>query len=394
MTEPTNPLVEPIVTDVNFEEELKVLQEGMDPSLKDRVGDRFRHLMEKVFAKQRISANEVLGRIAKKHGYNTLDQFEKCLNLMLKAEAHERAIPHLQRKPKSPQLARIHDRINRILADFQVADEVSEIFQKNTLRELLNYSVEVEDAILRAEKSGQLDPLTGFVRDRDAVTQQFEIERRHFLEAGAEDEVMLWVEIDIDDFKILNSQLGHNLADAQIIKPLATRLKNGLRTSDVLCRLGGDEFSLILNRVKKTEIPTILDRIKDLISTIPYETDHGPKSVTASIGALVIEQPKAQNINTTTTDAFMSDVRHKADVAADQVKQAGKNNFKVYTPDAQAAEASEAVYVKDFLRRNIRAIQELRDLGDTNAADQLENNLINAAKTAFQGKLAARDAKL
>jgi len=57
--------------------------------------------------------------------------------------------------------------------------------------------------------------------------------------------------IDLDHFKGVNDSMGHNVGD-ELLKEVASRLKQQIRQTDTLARLGGDEFSIVLNQVAET----------------------------------------------------------------------------------------------------------------------------------------------
>ncbi|MFA5995261.1 MAG: GGDEF domain-containing protein [Patescibacteria group bacterium] len=190
---------------------------------------------------------------------------------------------------------------------------------------------------LEMEKKAALDPLTGLVQDQEVVLHWFERERSRFKREVAEDDVMAWLELDIDHFKRIN-ELGHTQAD-EVLKKLAGALQG--RPSDLDCRLGGDEFSKFLYKLKKKDITVIVQRLQNSIRDIKYG-DKLDKHVTVSIGVLMLDKDDVDSIGISSVGSFMKQVRGKADAAAIHAKKhnpekhgdcayiwKGENNFEL-----------------------------------------------------------------
>lgn len=88
--------------------------------------------------------------------------------------------------------------------------------------------------------------------------------------------------VDIDHFKQINDQHGHQVGD-QVLQSLAMQMRELVRTSDHLARIGGDEFTIILPETETAECFEIADRLRNLIadSRLPEQPD---LQVTVSIG--------------------------------------------------------------------------------------------------------------
>jgi len=131
--------------------------------------------------------------------------------------------------------------------------------------------------------------------------------------------------LDLDRFKIINDTLGHDAGD-QLLKEIATRLKQSLRAVDVVGRLGGDEFVILIEEVSDSnQVAAVAHKI--LTSVIKPITLMGQESrITASIG--ISMYPKdAQDEQS---------LMKNADMAMYLAKEEGKNNYQFYCKDIQS----------------------------------------------------------
>lgn len=110
--------------------------------------------------------------------------------------------------------------------------------------------------------------------------------------------------LDLDQFKHVNDTLGHCAGDA-LLQQVAGRLCNLIRDTDTACRIGGDEFAILLPEIINARQPAILaERLAESLSK-PVQTGNGNVLVTASIGVAIYPD------NGTTTETLM----HNADTA-------------------------------------------------------------------------------
>lgn len=91
--------------------------------------------------------------------------------------------------------------------------------------------------------------------------------------------------IDVDHFKSINDQYGHETGDAALIH-LATILKSAVRKEDVLARLGGDEFVIYIHSADQKTLSRIAESIRSLTQATPLNTPNGELSLTLSIGTV------------------------------------------------------------------------------------------------------------
>jgi diguanylate cyclase (GGDEF)-like protein/PAS domain S-box-containing protein len=125
--------------------------------------------------------------------------------------------------------------------------------------------------------------------------------------------------IDLDGFKAVNDELGHDAGDA-VLKVVSNRLKSHTRESDTVCRLGGDEFAILVEQTKgRADLVNIAGKIIQAISeTI---TTGGHKcSVSASVGIAVYPDHASE------LDILLK----KADTAMYEAKRQGRGGYCIY----------------------------------------------------------------
>ena len=143
--------------------------------------------------------------------------------------------------------------------------------------------------------------------------------------------------LDLDYFKPVNDQFGHHMGDQLLVK-LAERLRRALRTrasgDDVIARIGGDEFVLLLRTATLEESRQAVERmLRQVHQPFALDVSEAPVHVTASIGATVfpLDQADAETL-----------LRH-ADHAMYGAKQAGRNGYQFF--DAEHDRRTEARFV-------------------------------------------------
>jgi diguanylate cyclase (GGDEF)-like protein/PAS domain S-box-containing protein len=131
--------------------------------------------------------------------------------------------------------------------------------------------------------------------------------------------------IDLDRFKMINDSLGHEAGD-QLLKEIASRLRQVLREIDIVARLGGDEFVVLIEEVNDPDQAATVAR-KILSAVIkPVVLGGQEYRITASIG--ISMYPKdAQDEQS---------LMKSADIAMYLAKEEGKNNFQFYTSDIKS----------------------------------------------------------
>ncbi|PGH09895.1 hypothetical protein AJ80_07605 [Polytolypa hystricis UAMH7299] len=126
--------------------------------------------------------------------------------------------------------------------------------------------------------------------------------------------------LDLDGFKPINDTYGHEMGDRLLVE-VATRLRAHLRQDDMLARVGGDEFVLILSNgggIQTTTLPSILRRFLHVLSQ-PYTIDGASLKIAGSLGLTIW-----------TADVDPAALLHRADQAMYDAKKAGGDCFRIF----------------------------------------------------------------
>ena len=121
--------------------------------------------------------------------------------------------------------------------------------------------------------------------------------------------------LDIDHFKQVNDTHGHEIGN-QALCHLADILRSEVRTTDIVCRYGGEEFALVFPETHLNLAVKVADRIRLEIESTPAKTDAGELEMTVSMGASVYMKTSAFDI-----DEFVDSV----DKFLYEAKQSGRN---------------------------------------------------------------------
>ncbi len=92
--------------------------------------------------------------------------------------------------------------------------------------------------------------------------------------------------VDLDHFKAVNDTYGHEIGN-RALKHVAEILTGEVRTTDIVCRYGGEEFAMIFPETHLNLAVKVADRIRQRINDNPLPIDDGEISLTASMGASV-----------------------------------------------------------------------------------------------------------
>ncbi len=144
--------------------------------------------------------------------------------------------------------------------------------------------------------------------------------------------------IDLDHFKQINDSLGHQIGD-RVLVAVTERLKAKIRKEDTLSRLGGDEFTIIMEDLKDIQDVSLLAHKVLKVLTQPIHIEGHTLYISCSIGISLYPQD----------DSDAHNLIKYADAAMYKAKEEGRNNFQFY-----AAEMTVLAYERVVMEANLR----------------------------------------
>jgi diguanylate cyclase (GGDEF)-like protein len=206
-----------------------------------------------------------------------------------------------------------HDRyLLTALGDFAAVSIDNARLHESTQRELAE-RIRAEEAVRRLAYHDTLTGLPNRTLFNDRLGVALAHARRHKQRVA----VML---LDLDHFKGVNDTLGHSVGD-QLLKAVGARLASAMRESDTVCRMGGDEFLLLLPEMAEPEYArNAAERILQAIRQ-PFVLGKHVLRVTTSAG-FAIYPDDGEDADT---------LVKKADVAMYRAKEEGRDNYQRYT---------------------------------------------------------------
>lgn len=166
------------------------------------------------------------------------------------------------------------------------------------------------------------DALTG-LPNRELLGSHLRRSIKHARRSGSSTGLVF---IDLDQFKSINDSLGHHVGD-ELLKKVAERLVEVVRDDDIVARLSGDEFVVLLGDLQEQESAIVaVDRIMGAFNGV-FAVEGQKLRITASLGVSVFPQD-ADNA---------TDLMRHADAAMYRVKDEGRNGYCFFTPAISAA---------------------------------------------------------
>ncbi|MGH8373010.1 MAG: diguanylate cyclase domain-containing protein [Gammaproteobacteria bacterium] len=175
------------------------------------------------------------------------------------------------------------------------------------------------------EYKAHYDELTGLA-NRSVLTDRLKQAIAHSSRAERMVAVLF---LDIDNFKGVNDDLGHQHGDT-VLRNVAKRLMDGIRSGDTVARVGGDEFVIVLTQLHDADdVRRFYSKLRRTLAK-PIAVADRLYTVTVSIGAAV----------SPTDGTAVTDLLRHADLAMYHVKQQGRNGLAFYQSDMDAPQVS------------------------------------------------------
>jgi len=188
---------------------------------------------------------------------------------------------------------------HQMLASIQVLNE-----------ELQSEIIEEQNKAFELEKLASTDPLTGLLNRRSF----FELAENMFLQARNTDRPLSVLLIDIDLFKSVNDNFGHNTGDMLLVA-LSNRLRSIFRKSDVICRYGGEEFVILVQGATALQAGQFSERTRQSLEQVELIDTNRQIQITISVGVSELAYD----------DLTIETVIHRADQALYAAKKFGRN---------------------------------------------------------------------
>ncbi len=204
---------------------------------------------------------------------------------------------------------------------------------------------------LRHRTAAMVDPLTGIANRRSFLQDAAQLAKRY----SANPRPTAVLLIDLDHFKSINDRFGHALGD-RALEIFADAARQSMRSSDLLGRLGGEEFAAVLSDTSRDKAVAVAERIRESFAKVAQDVDGRPVCATVSIG-LVHCQEAALDV---------PELLAQADQALYFAKEHGRNRVEVATLAMVRERGLLAMHQPDAHSRADRpAVDVLGKLGET-----------------------------
>src|SRR5262245_14197923 len=191
-------------------------------------------------------------------------------------------------------------------------DKQELLARANTQIKRCRYTDQLRSHVQTTMELAVTDPLTGLYNRRYMENQTTALVE-HAINRGKS---LSLLALDVDHFKSVNDENGHAVGD-RVLQEIAARLKQSIRNIDMICRIGGEEFVIVLPNTNAEVAAKIADRMCRSISAKPFNVGarSGLLTITVSIGVAAVEG----------SSDTMESIMKRADEALYCAKREGRN---------------------------------------------------------------------
>jgi diguanylate cyclase (GGDEF)-like protein len=185
---------------------------------------------------------------------------------------------------------------------------------------------------LRHRTAALVDPLTGIANRRSFLQDATQLAKRH----SGDPHPTAVLLIDLDHFKSINDRFGHALGD-RVLEIFSEAARKSVRSTDLLGRLGGEEFAAVLRDTSRDKAVAVAERIRETFAHAAQEVDGRPVCATLSIGLAYCQEAALD----------VAELLAQSDQALYFAKEHGRNRVEIASldmvmerrPDAPATSA-------------------------------------------------------
>jgi diguanylate cyclase (GGDEF)-like protein len=201
-------------------------------------------------------------------------------------------------------------------ADRQALVDLTAMAQRELLSDrLTNAHAALTSKLGVARREALMDPLTHLWNRRGASV----LLKGALTSADQRNMPLALALLDLDNFKRINDSHGHQTGD-EVLRRVASRLLSSVRTDDAICRLGGDEFLVLMADTDAAIATRVAERIRQSITNTAVPTRDGTIPISVSVGCTIRQAHDKSAVE---------ELLERADQALMQSKAAGRNRVRV-----------------------------------------------------------------
>ncbi len=178
------------------------------------------------------------------------------------------------------------------------------------------YSDELRNVLQASIEMAVVDPLTGLNNRRYLESHLKSL----ISNAASRAKPLSLMILDIDHFKQVNDTYGHDVGD-EILQAFASRVKKTIRNGDLLCRLGGEEFIVVLPETNIEIAELVAERVRDAVGHVTFAIERGARNIAVTVSIGIADRGR---------DTDASSLFKRADLALYRSKHCGRNRVTAH----------------------------------------------------------------